>query len=144
DTAYGADRFHYVMHRILVAGRAAGLRVVDGPFANYRDLAGFRAACRRARAQGYDGKWCIHPSQIAVANEVFAPTEAECAWAQRAVDAYAAANRQGTGAISLDNKMIDAASIRMAQTTLARARAETSPPTPSPIGEGDTQRQGRQ
>ena len=115
DAAYGAARFHDVMHRILVAGRAAGLRVVDGPFANFRDLDGFRDSCRRARALGYDGKWCIHPGQIAIANEVFGPTPAEAAWAQRVIDAYDAATAAGQGAITLDGKMIDAASIKMAR-----------------------------
>jgi citrate lyase subunit beta/citryl-CoA lyase len=108
------------MHRILVAGRVAGLRVIDGPYADYRDGDGFRRACLTARALGYDGKWCIHPAQIAIANEVFSPTAAEVAWAERVLAAYADAEREGRGALSLDGKMIDAASIRMARSTLAR------------------------
>lgn len=123
DAAYGAHRFHYVMHRILVAGRAGGLRVLDGPYANFRDLEGFRRSCLMARALGFDGKWCIHPAQIPIANEVFVPTAAEIAWARRVIDAYAEANRAGRGAVSVDNKMIDAASIKMAQTTIDQARA---------------------
>ena len=123
DAAYPGHRFHYVMHRILVAGRAAGLRVMDGPFADFRDLDGYRASCLRARALGFDGKWCIHPSQIAIANEVFAPSEAEVAWAKRVIEAYDAANQQGRGAVAVDNKMIDAASIKMAEVTLAQAAA---------------------
>ena len=122
DAAYGSHRFHYVMHRILVAGRAAGLRVMDGPFADFRDLDGYRASCLRARAMGFDGKWCIHPSQIPIANEVFAPTEAEVVWARRVIEAYEVANREGRGAVAVDNKMIDAASIKMAEVTLAQAR----------------------
>ncbi len=121
DAAYGSHRFHYVMHRILVAGRAAGLRVLDGPFADFRDLDGYRRSCLMARSLGFDGKWCIHPSQVAVANEVFSPTEQEIAWARKVVDAYEVANREGRGAVAVDNKMIDAASIRMAQTTLDQA-----------------------
>ena len=123
DAVYGGHRFHYVMQRLLVAGRAAGLRVIDGPFADYRDLDGFRRACLVARALGFDGKWCIHPSQIPIANEVFAPTEQEIAWAERVVASLAAANREGRGAVAVDGTMIDAASIRMAEATLDRARA---------------------
>lgn len=122
DEQYPGHRFHYVMHRIVVAARAAGVKVMDGPFANFRDLEGYRKACVMARGLGYDGKWAIHPSQIQVANEVFSPTEKELEWAQRVVDAYEEANAAGSGAISVDNKMIDAASIKMAQTTIELAR----------------------
>jgi citrate lyase subunit beta/citryl-CoA lyase len=123
DDAYPGHRFHHAMHQILVAGRAAGVRVIDGPFADFRDLEGLRAAARRARALGYDGKWCIHPAQIPVVNEVFSPAEAEIAWATRVVEAYEAAQREGSGAIAVDGRMIDAASLRMARATLAQARA---------------------
>lgn len=123
DAAYPGHRFHYPMHRLLVAGRAAGLRVVDGPFADFRDLQGFRAASLLSRALGFDGKMCIHPSQIAIANEVFSPSQDEIAWATRVVTAYAQETREGRGAIAIDNKMIDVASIRMAETTIERARA---------------------
>jgi citrate lyase subunit beta/citryl-CoA lyase len=123
DAAYPGHRFHHAMHQILVAGRAAGRRVIDGPYADYRDLEGLRAAALRARALGYDGKWCIHPSQIPIVNEVFSPTEAELAWAKKVVEAYEAAQRAGSGAIAVDGKMIDAASVRVAQVTLEQARA---------------------
>jgi citrate lyase beta subunit len=123
DAAYPGHRFHDAMHRILVAGRAAGLRVIDGPYADFRDLEGLRQAAMRSRALGYDGKWCIHPAQIDVVNDVFSPTEAEVAWATRVADAYDAAQGAGSGSIALDGKMIDAASIRMARVTLDQARA---------------------
>jgi citrate lyase subunit beta/citryl-CoA lyase len=119
DDSYPGHRWHYPMSRLLVAGRAAGIRVVDGPFADFRDEEGFRRSCRVARALGFDGKWCIHPAQIAIANEVFSPSAAELAWAQKVMDTYAAATASGLGAIAIDGKMIDAASIRMAERTLA-------------------------
>jgi citrate lyase beta subunit len=125
DAAYPGHRWHEPMSRILVAGRAAGIRVIDGPYADFRNEEGFRQSCRVARALGYDGKWCIHPAQIPIANEVFTPSEAEIAWARQVVDAYAAANATGLGAISIDGKMIDAASIRMAERILAAAPAPT-------------------
>lgn len=123
DDAYGGSRLDYPMHQLLVAARAYGLRAIDGPYADYRDLEGLRRAAMRARALGYDGKWCIHPSQIAVINEVFTPTEEEIAWAKEVLRAFHEAERERRGATALGSTMIDAASLRMAESTLARARA---------------------
>lgn len=121
DEAYPGHRFHYVMQRIVVAARAAGLRAVDGPVADYRDEEGLHKSCLLARSLGFDGKWCIHPAQIGVVNEVFSPTEKEIEWAQKVVAAYEEANAAGSGAISVDGQMVDAASIKMARTTLDSA-----------------------
>jgi citrate lyase beta subunit len=122
DKAYGGDRWHFALQSVLVAARASGRDAIDGPFANYRDLDGFRASCLKARALGYDGKWCIHPSQIPVANDVFTPGEEEVRWANEVVAAYGEANRQGLGAISVEGKMIDAASVKMAQRTISKVQ----------------------
>jgi len=122
DAAYPGHRFHDVMHGILVAGRAAGTRVIDGPYANFRDLDGLRQSARRARALGYDGKWCIHPAQIPVVNEVFSPTTEEVAWAEQVVSRAAAATAGGQGTLQIDGIMIDAASVKMAERTLRRVR----------------------
>ena len=118
DGVYPGHRLHYAMQRIVVAARAAGLRAVDGPVADHRDDEGLRESCLVARSLGFDGKWCIHPAQISVVNEVFSPTEKEIEWARKVVDAYEKANAAGSGAISVDGQMIDAASIRMARNTL--------------------------
>jgi citrate lyase beta subunit len=127
DAAYPGHRWHYAMSRILIAGRAAGIRVIDGPYADFRDEDGFRRSCRLARALGYDGKWCIHPAQIPIANEVYTPSPTEVSWARQIVDAYAAATAAGLGALAIDGKMVDAASIRMAERTLEiAARTGTS------------------
>ncbi len=123
DAVYPGHRYQYVMHRILAAARAAGIRAIDGPFANFRDADGHRTSCLMARAMGYDGKWCIHPAQIEVTNELFSPSADDIAWAQRVIEAYEDANRNGLGAVELDNKMIDAANIRMAQATIDQAQA---------------------
>jgi citrate lyase subunit beta/citryl-CoA lyase len=122
DDLYGGHRWHYAMSRIVVAGRAAGIRVIDGPYADFRDEAGFRRSCLVSRALGFDGKWCIHPAQIGIANEVFAPAVDEVAWAGQVVDTYQQAQAMGLGAVAIDGKMIDAASIRMAERTLTIAR----------------------
>lgn len=124
DDAYPGHRFHYVMQRIVVACRAAGVRAVDGPVADYRDEEGLRKACLLARSLGFDGKWCIHPAQTGVVNEVFSPTEKEIEWARKVIAAYEEANRAGSGAVSVDGQMVDAASIRMARNTLDLAGAD--------------------
>jgi citrate lyase beta subunit len=122
DEAYPGHRFHYAMHRIVVAARAADLRAIDGPVADYRDEEGLRQSCLLARSLGFDGKWCIHPAQIGTVNEVFSPTEKEIEWAKKVVKAYEEASAGGRGAISVDGQMIDAASIKMARNTLDLAR----------------------
>lgn len=118
DAQYPGHRFHYAMARIVTAARAFDVRAMDGPSADYRDGEGYRRSAIIARGLGYDGKWCIHPSQIPVANAVFSPTEDEVAWARKVVDAYKAATEAGSGVITVDERMIDAASIRMAMAAL--------------------------
>jgi citrate lyase subunit beta/citryl-CoA lyase len=123
DEAYPGHRMGYAMHRIVVAARAANsLRAIDGPVADYGDEEGLRKSCLSARSLGFDGKWCIHPSQIEIVNEAFSPTEEEIEWARKVTSAYEEANAAGSGAISVDGQMIDAASIKMAQNTLDLAR----------------------
>ena len=121
-----ADPWHYAQSRMLVACRAYGLRPVDGPFGDFSDLDGFRAAARRAAVLGFEGKWAIHPSQVAAANEVFTPSEGEVAKARRIVDAMRLAAAEGRGAVSLDGRLIDLASIRMAEALIAKADAITA------------------
>jgi citrate lyase subunit beta/citryl-CoA lyase len=124
DDLYPGHRWHAVMHTIVAAARANGLRAMDGPYAAFRDAAGFEQSCRIARAMGFDGKQCIHPAQIEAANAIFSPTAEEVAHAERVVGAYEAAVAAGRGAVSLDGRMIDAANIRMAQVVLERKRRE--------------------
>ncbi|HEX4991606.1 MAG TPA: CoA ester lyase [Rubrobacteraceae bacterium] len=121
DGVYPGHRFHYAMHRIVVAARAAGLRAVDGPVADHRDEKGLRQSSLLARSLGFDGKWCIHPAQIETVNDVFSPTNEEVEWARKVVQAYEEANAAGRGAITVEGQMIDAASIRMARNSLEQA-----------------------
>ncbi len=118
---FWADPWHGAQTRMMVACRAYGLRPIDGPFGDFNDPEGFKAAARRAAVLGYEGKWAIHPSQIALANEVFTPTAAEITKAQRIMEAMAQAAKEGKGAVSLDGRLIDAASIRMAEALLEKA-----------------------
>jgi citrate lyase beta subunit len=116
---YPGDQWHFALSRMTVACRAHGLRAMDGPFGDYSDPEGFRDAARRAAALGIEGKWAIHPSQVALANEEFSPPEKEVERARRILLALSEAEAQGKGAASLDGKMIDAASARMAQNIIA-------------------------
>jgi citrate lyase subunit beta/citryl-CoA lyase len=121
DDAYPGHRWHAVMHAIVAAARANGLRAIEGPYAAFKDTAGFEKACRVARAMGFDGKQCIHPSQLRTCNTVFTPTDEEIAHAKRVFEAYNSAVSSGHGATTLDGKMIDEASIRMARVILGMA-----------------------
>lgn len=123
DAAYPGHRWHAVMHGIVAAARANGLRALDGPYAAFKDLAGFERACRTARALGFDGKQCIHPSQLPVANAAFSPRPDEVAWARSVASAYDEAVEQGRGVVVVEGKMIDAANLRMAMSTLRRQEA---------------------
>lgn len=117
------DMWHYAINRMVVAARANGLRPVDGPFGDFSDADGFRAHARRAAILGCEGKWAIHPSQIALANEVFAPSPAEVEKARRILQAMADAQASGQGAVALDGKLIDNASIKQARVIVDQAEA---------------------
>jgi citrate lyase subunit beta/citryl-CoA lyase len=112
----GAGASDYALARIAVAARANGLQALDGPHAVLEDEAGLRASARRALAHGYDGKWVIHPEQIAPVNEVFTPTDEELARAERILAA-------GGGALRHEGELVDLASRRLAEALLARGRA---------------------
>jgi citrate lyase subunit beta/citryl-CoA lyase len=111
---YPGDQWHFALSRMIVACRAFGLRAIDGPFGDFADQDGYRAAARRAAALGAEGKWAIHPSQIGLANEIFSPLPTEVDRARRIIAALREAERAGNGAAAVDGKMIDAASERMA------------------------------
>jgi malyl-CoA/(S)-citramalyl-CoA lyase len=120
DVHWG-DMWHYAVARMVVAARANGLRPIDGPFGDFKDADGYRAAARRAAVLGCEGKWAIHPSQIGLANEVMSPSEADITKAKRILEAMAQAEAEGKGAVSLDGRLIDYASIRQAQVLVDKA-----------------------
>ena len=120
---YPGDQWHQALSRVLVACRAYGLRPIDGPFGDFNDPDGYIDGARRAAALGYEGKWAIHPSQVALANEVFSPPVAEVDRAHRILVALGEAAAEGRGAAQLDGRMIDAASARMAENVVAQAVA---------------------
>jgi malyl-CoA/(S)-citramalyl-CoA lyase len=115
------DMWHYAMSRMVVAARANGLRPIDGPFGDFSDPDGFKAHANRAAILGCEGKWAIHPSQVALCNEVFTPAEKEVNKARRILEAMQQALKEGKGAVALDGKLIDLASIRQAETLVTQA-----------------------
>lgn len=121
-----ADPWHYAHARMINAARSAGISPVDGPYADFNDIQGLDAAARRSAAMGFDGKWVIHPTQIETINAAFTPSPSELEQAQRILEALARAEREGRGAVVLEGRMIDAASIRQARMLAAKGRAARS------------------
>ena len=117
---YPGEQWHNAMSRIVVACRAYGLRPIDGPYGDYKDPEGLEATAKRASALGYEGKWAIHPSQIDLANLVFSPSSTEVDHAKRILAALEEAAASGKGAASLDGRMIDAVSARMAENVVKK------------------------
>lgn len=121
---YPGDVWHAVHLRILMAARSAGLQAIDGPYARIRDLDGFRESARRTKLLGYDGKWVLHPGQIDVANEVYAPSQADYDRAEGILEAYRKATEvDRTGAVMVGEEMVDEASRKVAEVTALRGRA---------------------
>ena len=119
---YPGDVWHYARTRMITACRAAGIDAIDGPYANFANPGGYEKSAATFSMLGGVGKWCIHPSQIEIANRVFAPSPAEIAEAQGVVDAVRAAEAEGQGAANYKGMMIDAATTRLFEVTLDRAR----------------------
>jgi citrate lyase subunit beta/citryl-CoA lyase len=112
---YPGDHFHYVFSKILMAGRANGLQVIDGPFLKVREPDAFRDFCQRTRVLGYDGKWALHPDQVTILNELFSPTQEQFDRAWAILDAYKEATEtERKGAVMFGDEMIDEASRKMA------------------------------
>lgn len=122
DEAYPGHRWHFAMHTIVAAARARGLRAIDGPYAAFKDAEGLGRVCAIGRSLGFEGKWCIHPGQLAQVSVAFQPTAAEIGWAQEVTTAFDTALAEGRGAISVAGKMIDEANLRVCRQILQRAR----------------------
>lgn len=119
---YPGDYFHYVFMKILMAGRANGLQVIDGPYVKVRDSEGFRDFCTRTQILGFDGKWALHPDQVTILNEMFSPTQAQFDRANDILDAYEEATTTGDrkGAVMFGDEMIDEASRKVAIKLVSR------------------------
>jgi citrate lyase subunit beta/citryl-CoA lyase len=120
---YPGDHLNYVYSRLVVAARAAGIQAIDGPYARVGDDDGLRARSRLARALGLDGKWTIHPGQIAIVNEVFSPEREQWERAESMLAASDEAHRNGAGAAVFEGEMIDEANRKMAERIAQAGRA---------------------
>ena len=118
---YPGDIFHYARFRITMAARAAGLDAVDGPYADFKNEAGYRGEADRAKSLGMVGKWAIHPSQIAPALDIFSPSQAEVDRAREMEAAYRDAEAKGLGAVQVNGVMVDVAVLRLVRNTLDKA-----------------------
>lgn len=118
---YPGDFWHYARAKVIVAARIASIVAIDAPFPDYGNTEGYERDARRASLLGYTGKWAIHPVQVPIANTVYSPTAEEIALAERNIAAYRAAEAKGRGAVGVDGVLVDAAHVKMAQATLARA-----------------------
>ncbi len=119
--AYPGDPWHYARNKIAIAARAAGIDAIDGAYPDFEDLDGYRRECIRAKTLGFVGKWAIHPKQVAIANQVFSPTQEEVAYARKLDAAYTEALASGLGAIAVDGKMIDVAVVRSLRNVIRKA-----------------------
>lgn len=120
------DAYHYILMRILMAARAHDKLAIDGPYLQIKDVDGYRRVASRSAALGFDGKWVLHPDQIAAANEVFSPTQADYDHAELILEAYewyTTAAGGARGAAMLGDEMIDEASRKMALVIAGKGRA---------------------
>ena len=120
------DAYHHILMSILMAARAYNKQAIDGPYLGIKDMEGFRRVAGRSAALGFDGKWALHPDQIALANEIFSPKQEDYDHAEMILDAYdwaTSAAGGAKGAVMLGDEMIDEASRKMALVVSAKGRA---------------------
>jgi len=122
EELYPGHRWHFTLSRIVMAAKAHGLMAIDAPYGNFRDPDGLRRSAVMACALGCDGKWAIHPDQIDVINEVFSPTAEDIDRARKVLAAYDEAEAQGRGVASVDGRMIDGATMRLAKKLYEQAK----------------------
>jgi malyl-CoA/(S)-citramalyl-CoA lyase len=122
-TRHWNDQWHFALARIANACRAYGLRSIDGPYANYADLEGYRASAERAAVLGFEGKWAVHPTQVPIANEVFTPSPEQVGWARALLDDLGESVEGGRAAFGRDGRLIDLAHEKQARSILERSEA---------------------
>ena len=122
EDVYPGHRWHFPLSRIVMAAKANGLLAIDAPYGNFKDLEGLKRSAAMSAALGFDGKWVIHPGQIETVNAVFAPSEEDIARAEKVIAAHKEAVKAGRGAVSVDGRMVDNATIRLAEQVWKQAR----------------------
>lgn len=119
---YPGHRWHFVHSRMVMAAKANGLMVIDAPYGNFKDEDGLTKSAGMAAALGFDGKWAIHPNQIPIINKVFSPTEEEVGRAITIINALDEAALDGKGAVTIEGRMVDRATVRLAKKTYETAK----------------------
>jgi citrate lyase beta subunit len=114
EELYPGHRWHFALSNMVMHAKAAGAMAIDAPYGNFKDLEGLRRSAVMACALGCDGKWAIHPTQIDIINEVFTPSTEEIALAAKVIEANAQAKSEGRGAIAVEGRMVDQATVRLA------------------------------
>ena len=122
EEIYPGHRWHFALSRIVMAAKANDVMAIDAPYGNFRDTSGLARAAGMACALGCDGKWAIHPAQIDTLNQVFTPSREDIERAARIIAADDAARHEGRGAVAVDGRMVDQATVRLARRLQAQAR----------------------
>lgn len=122
EDLYPGHRWHFALSNMVMHAKAYGRMAIDAPYGNFKDTDGLRKSAVMACALGCNGKWAIHPSQIDVINEVFTPSADEIALAKKVIDADAQARSEGRGAIAVEGRMVDQATVRLAKQLWEQAR----------------------
>ena len=112
---YPGHRWHFAMSRMVMAAKANGLQAIDAPYGNFKDLEGLKQGAAMACALGYDGKWAIHPDQIDIINQTFSPSGEDIERARKVLDAHHQATIKGLGAVAVEGRMVDQATVRLAE-----------------------------
>lgn len=122
EEVYPGHRWNFEMSRIVMAAKANGLLAIDAPYGNFRDPQGLQRAAAMACALGYDGKWAIHPDQIDSINQVFSPSREDIARAEKVLAAHRDAEKKGLGAVAVEGRMVDRATVRLAKQLYEQAK----------------------
>jgi citrate lyase beta subunit len=122
EEVYPGHRWNFEMSRIVMAAKAHGLLAIDAPYGNFKDPEGLQRSAALACALGYDGKWAIHPDQIDIINQVFSPSREDIARARKVLAAHKDAEEKGQGAVAVEGRMVDRATVRLASQLYAQAK----------------------
>ncbi len=112
---YPGHRWHFPMSKVVMSAKSNGLQAIDAPYGNFKDHEGLKHGAAMACALGYDGKWAIHPDQIDMINETFSPSGEDIERAEKVLAAYHEAEAKGLGAVQVDGRMVDKATVRLAK-----------------------------
>lgn len=115
ETIYPGHRWNFALSRIVMSAKANGVMAIDAPYGNFKDSDGLTRSAGMACALGCDGKWAIHPAQIDTINQVFSPNAEEIERAKKILDADIAAHKEGRGAVAVDGRMVDQATVNLAR-----------------------------